>query len=111
MAEQTPTASGLSTPVGSDVSSSVSSAPRRASSSEELWSADARLSTPRLYVRTPRRAASSNSLPPLLQMNASVNGRLGLATSTTLIISAQTLSYGRYEIPLVEIEQAVCAGT
>jgi hypothetical protein len=46
-------------------------------------------------------------LAPLLQVTAGVNGRLGLATSTTLTITESTLAYSRYEIPLVEIEQVV----
>ena len=65
--------------------------------------------TPRSYVKSKNRSSSSSQPEPLLQVTAGVNGRLGLATSTTITITETTISYGRYEIPLEEIEQAVRA--
>ena len=61
--------------------------------------------TPRLFLR-PRARSMGAGLAPLLQMMAGINGRMGFTTSTTLTITRATLAYGRYEVPLDEIEQA-----
>lgn len=66
-------------------------------------------STPRSFLSRSRTRAIDANQPPLLQLSAGINGRLGLATSTILTITSTTLAYGRYEVPLEEIEQAVCA--
>ena len=61
---------------------------------------------------TPRRREflRRNSAPagtPLLQVAASTNGRLGLATSTMITIKHDVISYGRYDVPIDQIERAV----
>ena len=50
--------------------------------------------------------ASGLQEPPLLQCAVSINGRLGLATTTTLVVTQSSICYGRYIIPLVDIERA-----
>ena len=84
----------------------ASSANRCASTSIDSDFSAASSLTPRQFLRSSRSSrSSSTAAPALLQVTAGINGRLGLATSTTLTVTETTLAYGRYEIPLVEIEQ------
>ena len=64
--------------------------------------------TPRRKEFTRARSRSLTSpIAPLLQVACGVNGRLGLATSTVLTVTSDMIAYGRYEIPIDQIERAV----
>ena len=54
-----------------------------------------------------RRSGVGPPSMPLLQVAAGVNGRLRLATSTKIIITNDSISYGRYTIPIDQIERVV----
>ena len=68
-------------------------------------------STPRRREFLRRSSNAPLASEPLLQVAASVNGRLGLATSTVLSVTQSTISYSRYEIPIDQIERAVRLAT
>ena len=67
------------------------------------------MDTPRRKEFLRRSSTAPLASEPLLQVAAGMNGRLGLATSTVLSITQSTISYGRYEIPIDQIERAVHA--
>ena len=99
------------TDCSSSTACSSSSRPRSQSQADYSQPDDDSMQTPRTprsFLRPRSRSLPSGSgLQPLLKVTAGINGRLGLATSTTLTITKATLVYGRYEVPLEEIEQAV----
>ena len=56
------------------------------------------------------RRSSYEDLEILLSVPVSINGRLGMTTSTTLIITKDILLYARCEVALESVEEVVRSG-